>query len=310
MHLEHSRSPHRQGPRRWVLGTFAILFSAALVVGCSSTSSTRTDATEVDAAASETEPVDDTRMSDDAGVGDDTSASMPMTDNPDLFVEANLIFVLQHELGHALVSEFGLPVVGREEDAVDRLATLVMTPNDDEATPDYLTEAINGWFSFSSETALEDIEWWGEHGTDQQRGYQIACLLYGSNPTQFAGVAESVDLPDDRRESCVDEAEQNQAAWSALLEPFFRADGRPADADTVTLAFDDTADYADEKSYLEDSRILDDLVEQIRVDYQFEPGITVLATECDVANAFWSARDRTVTLCYELVRDYQRLASS
>ena len=41
------------------------------------------------------------------------------------FVTGNVLFVLAHETGHALISEFGLPVLGREEDAADSLAAIV-----------------------------------------------------------------------------------------------------------------------------------------------------------------------------------------
>src|ERR1043165_1446401 len=33
------------------------------------------------------------------------------------FVTGNVLFVLGHETAHALISEFGIPVLGREEDA-------------------------------------------------------------------------------------------------------------------------------------------------------------------------------------------------
>src|SRR5262245_5446003 len=41
------------------------------------------------------------------------------------FVVGNILFVMSHELGHALISEMGLPVLGKEEDAADAFATLV-----------------------------------------------------------------------------------------------------------------------------------------------------------------------------------------
>src|SRR5262245_19776632 len=40
------------------------------------------------------------------------------------FVAGNLIFATVHEVGHMLISEMGLPVLGREEDAADAFATL------------------------------------------------------------------------------------------------------------------------------------------------------------------------------------------
>ena len=40
------------------------------------------------------------------------------------FVVGNLLFVATHELGHAVVSEFDLPILGREENAADDFAIL------------------------------------------------------------------------------------------------------------------------------------------------------------------------------------------
>ena len=40
------------------------------------------------------------------------------------FLIGNMLFVAAHEMGHAVVSEFDLPIVGREEDAADSLAII------------------------------------------------------------------------------------------------------------------------------------------------------------------------------------------
>jgi hypothetical protein len=105
------------------------------------------------------------------------------------FVDGNLYFVAFHEMGHALVSEFGIPIAGREEDAVDRLAIWLMTPDDKSESPDYLISAMQGWF-LAGEESMDDVSWWGEHGTNTQRAYQIACLLYGYYPDDYNEVAE------------------------------------------------------------------------------------------------------------------------
>ena len=42
------------------------------------------------------------------------------------FVVGNMLFVFVHEMGHALVHEMDVPVLGREEDAADAFATLTM----------------------------------------------------------------------------------------------------------------------------------------------------------------------------------------
>ena len=41
-----------------------------------------------------------------------------------LFFIGNIAWLTYHEFGHAMVSEFSIPVLGREEDAVDSFATI------------------------------------------------------------------------------------------------------------------------------------------------------------------------------------------
>ena len=42
------------------------------------------------------------------------------------FIVGNMLFVLLHEIGHVLITELGLPVLGREEDAADAYATVTI----------------------------------------------------------------------------------------------------------------------------------------------------------------------------------------
>jgi hypothetical protein len=54
--------------------------------------------------------------------------NMPQPQQRDLieFVTGNMLFVGFHELGHAVIQELGLPVLGRQEDAADSFATLAL----------------------------------------------------------------------------------------------------------------------------------------------------------------------------------------
>jgi Putative metallopeptidase len=63
------------------------------------------------------------------------------------FVAANMIFVLTHELGHAVISEMDLPVLGREEDAADDFAILTaLNVVANEYSLRVLVNAARGWF--------------------------------------------------------------------------------------------------------------------------------------------------------------------
>jgi hypothetical protein len=147
----------------------------------------------------------------------------------DNFVYANTLFTMFHELGHFIFEQYGVPIGGREEDAADRLAVVMMTPPVAAGDPE--AESISSpaatqlvwvayWWIEQGKVGPQErqkIAWYGEHGIDEQRGYQVLCLLYGSNPTRYDLVARQFGLPDDRRKGCVAEAARNQASWSALI---------------------------------------------------------------------------------------------
>ncbi len=229
--------------------------------------------------------------------------------DPEAFVEGNLYFLAYHELGHALISEFEIPVAGREEDAVDRLATYMMTP-EDKSPPDYLMAAMRGWFMTAAETPLNKIEWWDEHGTDQQRGYQIACLLYGNDPKRYKNIAEVVKLPNERRDSCEIESNENDRSWDGLLDSFWHAEIPEAERTKINVVYEPAKDFADEIAYLKEIGVLEDLRRIMAEHYKFKPGIRVEAAQCDEANAFWNAEERRITICYELVADFREIAEN
>jgi hypothetical protein len=224
------------------------------------------------------------------------------------FVDGNLYFIAYHELAHALVSEFDLPVIGREEDAADRLAIMLMTPETKDDEPEYLLGAIEGWFAAATQIELKDIPWWDEHGTDNQRAYQIACLLYGSDAKRYEKIAGSVDLPEDRRETCVGESEQNSKSWSSLIDTISLAEGAKPTAGEIPVIYNKTNDYTEDLAYLKELGLLEDISKFMADNYSFKPGIKIEAQECDGdANAFWYGEERKLIMCYELVRDFREL---
>lgn len=141
----------------------------------------------------------------------------------DLFILGNTLFILYHELGHALIDLLGLPVLGHEEDAADNLASIMMIPDQPDPVMDELiVAAADGWYLgdlWQQEAGNAEPSWWGEHSLDMQRFYSVVCLMYGSDPAGFAELADSVNLPSDRRTSCAGDYQQARAGWSRLLEP-------------------------------------------------------------------------------------------
>lgn len=129
-------------------------------------------------------------------------------------------FTFFHELGHAMVDQYSLPVVGREEDAVDSFAAVLMLQADEQDA------AIAGMEQFdvdaTQEAELDELPFWDEHSLSEQRVYNVACLIYGSNPEEYADFIESEWLPEDRADGCEAEYEQASNSWNTLLEPYYK----------------------------------------------------------------------------------------
>ena len=165
--------------------------------------------------------------------------------------ESLTTFVVMHELGHFLIDALDAPILGREEDAADRFATLMMTPPPrppglpperfdpafELAVPGVIWAATwwhDSHFNNFSRLGL-DVPWWSEHGIDEQRAAQIMCLVYGADPPRFEA-AFAAYIPPERRESCIAESASNARAWNQILSPHVAGGGnQPHYAATVTF---------------------------------------------------------------------------
>lgn len=130
-------------------------------------------------------------------------------------------FILVHELGHAFVDVFGLPITGREEDAVDGLATVFLVDyvkNGDE----YAFFAARFFKLLSEMRGVDASSFYDEHSLDAQRAYDIVCTIAGSGEAAFNQVKRLGILPASRLQRCPGEYQQKTRAWKALLAPHVR----------------------------------------------------------------------------------------
>jgi hypothetical protein len=127
-------------------------------------------------------------------------------------------FVLFHEIGHALVDQWNLPVLGREEDAVDAFSTIFMTEFVDRG--DFALAGADFFYYLAGTGKLREVDFADEHSFDKQRAYSIACWVYGSDTKRY-GYLRTV-LPVSRRVRCADEYRQLKRSWLTLLRPHIR----------------------------------------------------------------------------------------
>ena len=124
-----------------------------------------------------------------------------------------------HVLGHCLIDVLDLPATGREEDAVDQLATILIL----DGSPEGRNSAINAALEFdvaSRDTDPGDMAFWDEHSFSKTRFYDMLCLVYGSDPVSMKSIVGPDGLPAERAGRCTIEYERADKAWMRLLEPF------------------------------------------------------------------------------------------
>lgn len=133
-----------------------------------------------------------------------------------LAITSQLMFVMLHELGHAIVDVLEIPVLGREEDAIDQFAALAFSEE-----PVMATWAADFWSGrgstrgrFVSLGAFAD-----EHSLSEQRFFNIICWTYGADPEVRRFLIDRSGLPEERAVRCPQEYEQLKSAWERLLTP-------------------------------------------------------------------------------------------
>jgi hypothetical protein len=224
------------------------------------------------------------------------------------FVVGNMLFVGFHELGHALVGQLHLPVLGRAEAAADSFATLALLEEGTEFSVNVLVQAARGWFLMDRRDRKlgRKLDFYDAHGLDQQRAFQIVCLMVGSDQKKFKKLADWVHLPQDRQQSCRDDYDNAKYSWDLVLKPHRRSADQPNS--TVEAVHKEGGGKLD--AFARSFRsigFLDTLAEHVSSRYVLPRPITLEMKSCGDANAWWDPPTLKETLCYEMAEDFAEL---
>ena len=228
-----------------------------------------------------------------------------------IFVLGNTAFTLYHELGHALISELDLPVIGREEDAVDGFAAVMMISEEPDDMADALiSAAADGWALLADALAEQgaEIAFWARHGLDEQRYYQAICHLVGADPEGFEEFAVESGLPEERVETCPFDYAQMFDGWQRLLAPHATANGIPAYG-SIRVVYEPTGgDFAELQEGLRESGVTEAIAQEIADGVRLPRDLTIRYAGCDGdSNAYWDSEAGEVIMCHELIAEFRDL---
>lgn len=223
----------------------------------------------------------------------------------DDYVQGNLLFLAYHEVGHLLIDAL-LDIDQREdrlssEETADDIAVWLMLPDPDEPDQDVeIIAALLGWLDSADE---EDETAANPHYPDDaERAARIACYLYGSDTRRYKPLARAF-----RNAIGSVNCEEEHEALHADLEEWFEdhlaePGTAPGARISVSYAVAPPA-LAEARAYLMETKILEDVADDINEFVRLPASVTLLARSCGggAAEFRYNVQRREITACYEAV---------
>ncbi len=126
-------------------------------------------------------------------------------------VDANIRFILYHEVAHALIDAYNLPIIGREESAADTFAILMMLNSNDKG----IHHVIKFYDTVREDRYVSsNVAYWDEHMLFAQTYYDMLCLAYGKDNNAYSMYKEMLN---DRAERCKYEYDKQVRAFNTLF---------------------------------------------------------------------------------------------
>jgi hypothetical protein len=141
-----------------------------------------------------------------------------------------LLFGIAHEFGHAAFDIYNLPVLGRQEDAADQFATHFLLNFGGQLAQRLIWGAAYSYNDYMKnlkdkpKVTLPIVAFSSDHGSPEQRFYNLVCIAYGYDPRMFATVIEKGYLPDPRAKVCKYEYSNLSYAITRLVGPHIDQD--------------------------------------------------------------------------------------
>lgn len=220
------------------------------------------------------------------------------------FAANNSLFVLYHEMAHLLIDQLRLPVLGKEEDAADNVATWTLLNKRTAAADKALADAAEGWLltgvAYGSGKYEEDFA--AAHSLDKQRAYQIVCLMVGSDDTAFRPIANQYAIARDRQDSCYWDYELIDRSLTGVLE-----EHRGNSAKVSVTYHDAGGRLRFAADAFRSSGVFDEVAAEVREKYQLRRPVKFNARRCGEANAYYDPDTIEIIFCYELMKDFMEL---
>jgi len=221
----------------------------------------------------------------------------------------NSLFTLYHEVTHLLIDKLNLPVLGREEDAADAVASYQMLAAHDHDANVAIGDAAYGWLLYGQlyGSKLNDSDYYNEHSLDKQRAYQIVCYMVGSDADTFRKIADDFHIDSSRQDTCKYDWQRLKASVESLLAPYTEKNHSNT---KVRIIYDSArGSMRHAADAFKRSGVFEKVARAVERGYPLTDTVTFHAKSCGEPNAFYDTDAVEVIYCYELMDDLVSIIS-
>ena len=201
------------------------------------------------------------------------------------FVLNNLRHILYHEVAHAVIDQWEVPLFGPEETAADGFALLAAHRLHGEAAMRQLAEDVVRLARIEAGRDLFDP--WSDYMPGAQRTAWAICVYYGLAPDRRLEHARALGLPTARVRPCAEAGDRVRRAWGVVFDAM-------AEAQDGTRSLRIRSGDPALRAIKADVARLDRLVHLPRP-------VPVAVETCGEDNAFYYHHDERIAFCQELL---------
>ncbi|MBE0598226.1 MAG: hypothetical protein IH614_13240 [Desulfuromonadales bacterium] len=226
---------------------------------------------------------------------------------------ANIEFTLLHEMAHALIAELGIPLLGREEDAADQMAAMLLRAAPSDGSRVSIVGKLNAvGLELRLEASEDSIAYWDSHPPAVQRFYNLLCLAYGMNPAALSDYLGTGWLPWDRGWYCGEEYQQAERAMLWVYQNYGnqggrepQAPGRGARRGSIAVEYEIPASPGATRlvEAMLHAEIAEQLARQLEKTFELPRDLVISFVNCG-DDAYWHATSGAIVVCYRLLEQY------
>ncbi len=207
--------------------------------------------------------------------------------------------VVLHEIGHALIREFDIPVLANEETTADAFATYYLTTYMPDRAVEVLSARVTSLMIEAGESS--ETGWSGEHDHDGRRAYQIAALAIAADPVKYKKVAQIAKMSEEDIEDAVDYGSEIRRSWRRVLKPLMMPEG--LESTEARVQFDNQNEFLTALCGPPGSNSLAREIESALRRFDWHSQVTVRFIDGE-GGAGWNRSNRTITVNSQYVRRF------